>query len=308
LKAAIFKHSLFTFIAIVLAWWIPYLSVFNIPEHVPGTNLNITGLFLIALFIGVFISLHSSILKRDKSISIWKLTLAGIITSLVAESLFQIIRVSMLTGISLAERVKYFLIASIGVSLLAAVISFFVAFQLKTKRTNILIIFITAFIIVFNLLLWGVRHLITCLLFTCLAVPACESPDSNDRKDAVTDNSRNDIMDKFDAFIKKEKFVENSAIFYPGISDPELRPMLTEKINQAAEDFRAVSLSSNPQKEHYLEKMRIGLKRFNDTNVRFDTEDRERVCHYFEELMQIVGLESSEGMLNRFMYGFDLTK
>ena len=36
-----------------------------------------------------------------------------------------------------------------------------------------------------------------------------------------------------------------------------------------------------------------------------DTEDRERVCSYFEELMNIVKLESSEGQLNKFMYGFD---
>ncbi|RYE55749.1 MAG: DUF4844 domain-containing protein, partial [Sphingobacteriales bacterium] len=27
--------------------------------------------------------------------------------------------------------------------------------------------------------------------------------------------------------------------------------------------------------------------------------------HYFEELMQLVGLNSSEGRLNKFLYGFD---
>ena len=39
-----------------------------------------------------------------------------------------------------------------------------------------------------------------------------------------------------------------------------------------------------------------------------DTEDRERICHYYEELMNIVGLESSGGHLNNFMYGFDPAK
>ena len=39
-----------------------------------------------------------------------------------------------------------------------------------------------------------------------------------------------------------------------------------------------------------------------------DTEDRERLCSYFEELMDIVGLESSGGHLNNFMYGFDPNK
>lgn len=112
-------------------------------------------------------------------------------------------------------------------------------------------------------------------------------------------------MDKFDAFIQKEKFIEDVTIPYPGIADPSLRPMLTEKINQAAEDFRNVSLSVNPSNKAYLEKIRLGLDRFLNTEVMYDTEDRERVCHYFEELMDIVGLESSEGILNTFMYGFN---
>ena len=39
-----------------------------------------------------------------------------------------------------------------------------------------------------------------------------------------------------------------------------------------------------------------------------DTENRERVCSYFEELMDIVGLKSSNGQLNKFMYGFEPEK
>jgi len=112
-------------------------------------------------------------------------------------------------------------------------------------------------------------------------------------------------MDKFDAFIQKEKFVKDMTIFYPGIADPTLRPVLTEKINQAAEDFRSVALSSNPTQQAYLEKIKIGLKRFENTSVMYDSEDKERVCHYFEELMNIVGLKSSDGILNTFLYGFN---
>jgi hypothetical protein len=46
------------------------------------------------------------------------------------------------------------------------------------------------------------------------------------------------------------------------------------------------------------------LDRFKSIYVEIDTEDRERVCAYFEELMDIVGLESSDGHLNNFLYGF----
>ena len=49
-------------------------------------------------------------------------------------------------------------------------------------------------------------------------------------------------MDKFDQFKQKEKFVEDQQILYPGLADPELRTILTEKINQAADDFKSASL------------------------------------------------------------------
>ena len=84
-------------------------------------------------------------------------------------------------------------------------------------------------------------------------------------------------MDKFEAFIQKEKFVEETSMFYPGISDLTLRAGFSIKINQAAEDFRSVALSPNPTRPAYLEKIKIGLQRFESTEVMYDTEDRERV-------------------------------
>jgi hypothetical protein len=34
-----------------------------------------------------------------------------------------------------------------------------------------------------------------------------------------------------------------------------------------------------------------------------DTEDREQFLRYLEEIMDILGIESSDGLLNRWMYG-----
>ena len=51
--------------------------------------------------------------------------------------------------------------------------------------------------------------------------------------------------------------------------------------------------------------MGIGLSKFTDVYFELDTEDRERVCTYFEELMDIVGLESSNGQLNKFMFALN---
>ena len=115
-------------------------------------------------------------------------------------------------------------------------------------------------------------------------------------------------MDKFEEFKKKEKFIEDNTLFYPGIADLKMRPMLTEKINQAANDFKEIALTKKPTDKKYQEKIKKGLERFSDVYLEIDTEDRERICSYFEELMDIVELESSGGQLNNFMYGFDPTE
>ncbi|MBK6347287.1 MAG: DUF4844 domain-containing protein [Bacteroidales bacterium] len=112
-------------------------------------------------------------------------------------------------------------------------------------------------------------------------------------------------MDKFEQFKQKEKFIEDTIIFYPGIADPTMRPILTEKINLAADDFKELAESSTSTDKKYQDKIKIGLQRFQEIYVSPDTEDRERICYYFQELMDIVGLESSDGQLNNFMYGFD---
>lgn len=112
-------------------------------------------------------------------------------------------------------------------------------------------------------------------------------------------------MDKFELFKNKDKFIEDTAFFYPGLGDKNLKSTLTEKINLAADDFKKIAESGNGTEKDYQDKIEIGLQRFSDVYINLDTEDRERVCHYFEELMDIVGLENSGGHLNNFMYGFD---
>ena len=109
--------------------------------------------------------------------------------------------------------------------------------------------------------------------------------------------------EKFTEFIAKKKFVKEN--HYPGIADEKIRPILTQKINSVASEFKSVAESKNPTDKIYQEKIGIGLSRFAEVYQELDTEDRERVCTYIEELMDIVGLESSNGQLNKFMYGFN---
>lgn len=104
----------------------------------------------------------------------------------------------------------------------------------------------------------------------------------------------------FEAFKTKEKFTEDRAALYPGAATPEIKKQLTERINSTADDF--INASRTDTNDAYQNAIKDGLKRFDDIYMNIDTEDRERVCHYFEELMDIAGVESSEGKLNGFMY------
>ena len=115
-------------------------------------------------------------------------------------------------------------------------------------------------------------------------------------------------MTKFQEFKTKEKFIQDDTIFYPGIGNPTLQQLLTKKINLASDEFMKVAKSGTATENEYQDIIKKGLNNFADIYVELDTEDRERVCGYFEELMDIVGLESSGGHLNNFMYGFDPTK
>ncbi|WP_026977781.1 DUF4844 domain-containing protein [Flavobacterium tegetincola] len=137
------------------------------------------------------------------------------------------------------------------------------------------------------------------LLLLFLTLTACG-------QNAIEMKTPENAIQKFNSFIEKEKFVEQGyPNFYPGIADEKMRPIFTEKINLVANDFKSVALSNKPTDLQYQEKIKVGLYRFADIYMELDTEDRERVCTHFEEIMDIVGLESSNGQLNEFMYGFD---
>lgn len=135
------------------------------------------------------------------------------------------------------------------------------------------------------------------LIIVFLVFSACQKPNTNKEHDKS-------LNSKFKTFIEKKKFEEER--FYPGIANKEMRPILSSKINQAAIDFQNVANSNNADDDEFQEQIKTGLLRFKEIYLDLDTEDRERVCSYFEELMDIVGLESSNGQLNKFMYDYDL--
>lgn len=115
-------------------------------------------------------------------------------------------------------------------------------------------------------------------------------------------------MNQLEEFKTKAKFTKDETIPYSGLSDKNLLPTVTEKINLIAEDFKSIAAKENATDKDYQDKIEIGLRGFSDIYLQLDTLDRERICTYVEELMDIVGLQSSGGHLNNFLYGFDPKK
>ncbi|WP_413533870.1 DUF4844 domain-containing protein [Empedobacter brevis] len=110
----------------------------------------------------------------------------------------------------------------------------------------------------------------------------------------------------FEKFIQNDKFNKDESLFYPGLKNKNIQSNLTKEINKLAETFEFIQNSKNPTEELYLKAIESILKSIEKYDL--DTEDRTRVANYIEELMDIVNLESSNGLLNHYVYGFDPTK
>ncbi|WP_460501127.1 DUF4844 domain-containing protein [Hymenobacter agri] len=105
-------------------------------------------------------------------------------------------------------------------------------------------------------------------------------------------------VQQLQAFKAKAKFEADD--LYTGAWPAEARPVLNAVLNQSADDFLHIS-AAQPTQEQYLQAMADGLARIDANEL--DTEDRERVAEQYQDLMDIVGLPSSEGLLNKFVYG-----
>ncbi|GAB2852686.1 DUF4844 domain-containing protein [Hymenobacter ruber] len=78
----------------------------------------------------------------------------------------------------------------------------------------------------------------------------------------------------------------------------EVRPELNRYLVISADDFLRVT-KEQPTKEAYLKCLDNGLARV--APLTETATDRQQVAEYFQELMEIVGLESSEGRLDAFV-------
>jgi hypothetical protein len=94
------------------------------------------------------------------------------------------------------------------------------------------------------------------------------------------------------------KFVNEPGTIYNGMR-PEPTRLQAEALVNGLIDRLQTDMPSRPSKKFVLGEFATTMGRFEP----IDTEDRERFLRYLEEIMDIVGIESSDGLLNRWMYG-----
>jgi hypothetical protein len=102
--------------------------------------------------------------------------------------------------------------------------------------------------------------------------------------------------------LKAERKFDAEAL-YPGAPNEAVRLRCEGRVN----DWLAALIQGAPQSlapERVLAHLRALLTPFDDE----DTEERERVGAYGDRILDILGIASSEGILNTWLYGFDPTE
>ena len=122
-------------------------------------------------------------------------------------------------------------------------------------------------------------------------------------QDVYIVEKKSDTLVQLQAFISKKKFSSQPyPQFYPGPTSPKAKRSYSRIINKLGRDFRKIHNSGEASDYQFQQAIKRRLTEFKQLNIA-DSEDEDRICLYVEELMDIVGLESSNGLLNKFRYG-----
>ena len=102
--------------------------------------------------------------------------------------------------------------------------------------------------------------------------------------------------------ITKDNFAAVSGSLYTGVQDPAVRAELNNKFKAAVQLLiAAVSRGANESEHLAIINDQIN----NIARDQLDTEDAEQVASNFELTLDCLDIESSGGILNTWMYGFD---
>jgi hypothetical protein len=105
-------------------------------------------------------------------------------------------------------------------------------------------------------------------------------------------------LDELRQLRAERKFIEDWTIHYPGPQNEISRAAAEAKVNVLLDTLLA-GLPSHKTKSFVLARFKSTLRGWDD----IDSEDRDRLLGYLQQIMQILGVDSSNELLNVWRYG-----
>ena len=107
---------------------------------------------------------------------------------------------------------------------------------------------------------------------------------------------------KFGEVVKIHPAFDHPIVEYTGAPDPETRDRCNGGFNELIDELLKQSATGSIKKTDVLIVFSEKLNFFNDE----DTEEKEQATGYCETIMDMLNIESSDGTLNEWLYGFDV--
>ena len=96
----------------------------------------------------------------------------------------------------------------------------------------------------------------------------------------------------------RPKFVDEPGTIYNGMRPEGLRRDAEDKLNDLIAGF-ILDIPKGLSERAIHSRFSVALSSF----PAHDTEDRERMCRYIEQLVDILGIEKPRGLVMRWLYG-----
>lgn len=113
------------------------------------------------------------------------------------------------------------------------------------------------------------------------------------------------IIQQLEHFQLQDHFLPDNFL-YTGVHDSELKKQLNQNISDTSRTFiKLYQGITPPTKQQLLQTLSNGINQINSNQL--DTEDREQVAANYEKFLDIIGLESSEGILNSWLYNQEIS-
>ena len=109
-----------------------------------------------------------------------------------------------------------------------------------------------------------------------------------------------DAIERLRALRAEPKFIEDVPAAYPGAPSERTRSRCESAINELIDELLATG-DKIETKSQVVDEFEQALFKLRSE----DSEEKEQAGAYLERIMDVFGIDSSDGMINRWRYGFD---